>query len=349
MTQKNPLVEVIILTHNNKKILNDCLNSLKKTQYKNLKVTIVDQDSSDGTSELIKKNYPKFNVFRNKINESFSAANNKILKSSKAKYCILLNDDTTQEPNWINELVKVAEADEKIAVLQPKILSMKNKKMFEHAGAGGGFIDIFGYEFCRGRIFSEIEEDKGQYDNIKEVFWVCGVALFIRRKVLDEVGYLDEDFGSYFEETDLSWRINSAKYLQKYIPRSIVYHIGSATWGNKKNSATKEYLLHRNSWFVLGKNYSRKNWFWILPSKLLLEMITIFAFLFTNPKKSYASLKGFIWFIFNIGKINKGNKKTEDLKKISDIELMQKMVKTSVALQYFISGKKYFKEYEKFL
>ena len=173
--------------------------------------------------------------------------------------------------------------------------------------------------------------------------------MLLKMDIIKKIGYLDETFGSYFEETDLCWRINSRGYKQRYVPSSVVCHIGSASWGKKKNSMKKEYLLHRNSWLVILKNYSRVNWIWLIPIKLTMELATIGAFIFKNPRKSLAAFRGIIWAIFNIIMVFRKSGVNQKGKLIGDWKLIQRMAKTSIILQYFILGKKEFREYEKYL
>ena len=350
--QKYPLVEVIILHHNNKTLIGDCLRSLIKTKYSNLKITVIDNASSDDSVAFIREKFPLVNIIENKENFLFAAANNIALKKTKAKYAILLNNDTEQEPDWISELVKIAEKKENgdVAALQPKFLDLKNKKNFEYAGAAGGFIDIYGYPVCQGRIFDNIEEDKGQYDEIREIFWSCGAAMLIRMSVLKKIGYLDETIGAYAEELDLSWRMNLAGYRLLYVPKAVIYHLGSKSWGEKRLKFTKIYLIHRNHWIILFKNYEVKTWFKILPMKALLEGIAFFGFLFKEPKRSLAIAKVGWWILTHPAILLKLNKEVSKLKKVSDNETMDKMIRKSVAFDYHVLGnKRKFNDYAKFI
>ncbi len=347
---EEPSVEVIILTHNGRKHIERCLNSLKKTNYSNFRVSVVEQNSSDGTAEFISEKHAWVNLILNKENKSFAEGNNDILRNSKAKYCVLLNDDTEQEPNWIRKLVRIAERRKDVGALQPKILSMRDRKKFEYAGAGGGFIDMYGYPVCRGRVFDSIEKDEGQYDNLIETFWSCGAAMLLNMEAIRKVGYLDETFGSYGEELDLCWRLNLAGYKIIFVPDSVIYHLGSASWGKKEYNFKREYLHQRNHWIPLFKNYSMKNWFRILPVKLFLEFITAFGFMFSNPRKSLASVMANFWVAGNFGRLVKKNRGVSSLRKISDEEMMRKMIKTSVALHYFLSRRrKSFRDYLGFI
>jgi len=348
---KEPLVEVIVLNTNGGKHIEGCLKGLKNTKYGNLRVSVVDQNSSDGSPELIERKYRWVNLVRNKINNGFVGGCNQILRKSKARYCVLLNDDTEQDPNWIRELVRVAEKDESIAALQPKIRSLRNKKMFEYAGAGGGYMDRYGFELCRGRVFFDVEEDKGQYDDLRGVFWCCGVAMFLRMDVLKKIGYLDDDFFIYYEETDLCWRMNLAGYKQVYVPTSVVYHLGSATMGdlNKGFKFSKIFLLHRNGWTTVLKNYSIKTWFRIVPMKILLELIAFLRFLHVQPARSAAILTANLWILVHPFSAFKKNRRTARLRKVSDREIMRGMIKRNIPLSYFISGKKKFSDYLLFI
>jgi GT2 family glycosyltransferase len=215
-------------------------------------------------------------------------------------------------------------------------LSLKNRRKFDYAGAAGGFIDIYGYPHCRGRIFDEVEEDHGQYDDVRRVFWCCGVAMFLRREVLEQVGYLDELMFSYAEETDLSWRINLAGYEQYVVPKSVVYHVGSGAWGKRRLQARKEYLLHRNHWIILFKNYSPPTWLRVFPMKLLLEGLAFGRFLFTNPARSLAILKANLWILGHLPLLWRRNREIMKLRTQTDGAIMRRMVGVSIAWHYFV-------------
>ena len=198
----DPLVEIIILTLNGKEDTIKCLRSLERTRYSNFRVSVVDQNSTDGTPDLIARDFPSVNLIRLKENRGFCGGNNLVLRESKADYCVLLNNDTEQDPDWLSALVRVAEQDPTVASLQPKVLSMREPEKLEYAGAAGGFMDIYGYPICQGRVFDQLEEDHGQYDESRDIFWSCGVAMFLRMSVLRKVGVLDELMFIYAEELD---------------------------------------------------------------------------------------------------------------------------------------------------
>jgi GT2 family glycosyltransferase len=346
ITMKNkPLVEVIVLHHEGLKIMKNCMNSLAKTKYSNMKISVVLQECADGSKEWIEKNHKKVNLVINEKNKSFSAANNQILKVSRAKYCVLLNDDTEQDSSWISKFVEFAEKNPEFSALQPKVLSLRDKKYFEYAGAGGGFIDIYGYPVCRGRVFDSMEKNIGQYDDSRQVFWACGVAMFLRMDAARKTGYLDEDLGTYAEELDLSWRMNNAGYKVGYVGGSVIYHLGSATWGKKKYATQKLYLIHRNTLLMMIKNYSSSSLLKILPRKIALEWLNIFAFMFSAPQMSMAALKTLVWLMLNPLAIIKKHAETQKIRRVSDEEVSKLMIDTSVALRYFLENKKGFKDY----
>ncbi|MCU0787759.1 MAG: glycosyltransferase family 2 protein [Verrucomicrobia bacterium] len=331
-------VEIVILNYNGREHTLRCLESLKQTDYPNFKVTLVDQNSSDGTAEVVAKLHPWVHLIRNRVNSGFCEGNNQALRSSTARYCVLLNNDTLQDPGWLAELVRVADRMPEVAALQPKVRSLRQRHKFDYAGAAGGFIDIYGYPHCRGRIFDEVEEDRGQYDDFHRVFWCCGVAMFLRREVLEQVGYLDELMFSYAEETDLSWRLNLAGYQQYVVPQSVVYHVGSGAWGNKRLQSRKEYLLHRNHWIILFKNYTPKTWLRVFPVKLLLESLAFARFLLTSPSRSLAILKANFWILSHLPLLWRKNREIMKLRTQTDAAIMQRMVHVSIAWHYFVLG-----------
>ena len=346
-----PLVEIIILNYNNKELSEQCLKSVLKTDYSNLKITFVDNGSSDKSYDSLRKIFgKKVKFIRNEKNLGFAEGNNVAMRKSNAKYICLLNNDTTVKKDWIKKLVNFMETNENVGICQPKVLSLKDKRYFEYAGASGGFLDVFGYTLCRGRVFDDKEKDIGQYDYKREIFWACGVAMFIRRDILKKIGYLDKDFFAYAEELDLNWRAHLIGKEVWAVPSSVIYHLGKGTSGkNKKTSFFSEYLLHRNHTVMLMKNYSLKSLSYILPAKTFLEMITFFAFLIKKPSKSYAILKSILWIFLNFPLIVRKHREVRKIRKISDKEIMKKMMRTSIALQYFLNRKKKFGEYEGYL
>lgn len=203
---------------------------------------------------------------------------------------------------------------------------------------------------CRGRVFDSVEDDEGQYNDIREISWGSGAALFLNMNIIREVGYIDETFEAYAEELDLCWRIKLRGYKVLVVPDSVVYHLGSASWGKKEYEFRKEYLHHRNHWIPLFKNYSKKTWVRILPFRYFLDLLTLGGFLIKRPKKSFAVVLAQLWVLFNFVGLFKKNRWISSLRKVPDREIMTRMIKTSVALRYFLLGEgREFKDYVRYI
>lgn len=331
-----PAVSVIILNHNGIKDTIKCLKSLLKTNYKNIKVIVVDNGSEENETEKLKKIFKskKIKYVRSPKNLGFCGGNNMMLKTVKTKYVALLNNDTEVTSNWLNPLVKLMEEDRKIAVTQPKILWLKNKKYFDYSGACGGFIDIFGYPFTRGRIFDTQEIDRGQYDNITDIFWASGAAMMIRTKVLNEVGFFDELFFNYMEEIDLCFRINRAGHRIVSNPKSVIYHKVAST--ASRNSLRKRYWEHRNNLLLILKNYPAKKLIFIFPARIILEYISVFYYLYMK-RIDYAAavIKGQIALMYLLPKMIHAKRKLIYDKKVKNLTFHK-----SILLSYFIFKKR---------
>lgn len=334
-------VSIIILQYNGINLVDRCLKSLKKTRYKNYEIIIVDNKSTDNSVEFIKKNYPEIKLIENEKNYGFAEGNNIGAKYANGEYIVFLNNDVEVDPNWLGEIVNIMKR-EGVVACQPKVLSLRDKKKFEYAGAGGGFIDKYGYPICRGRVYDVIEEDRGQYDDEIEVFWVCGVCMFVRKDIFLNIGGFDKYFFVYGEETDLCWRLNLLGYKLKYAPRSVIYHLGRGTAGTKIKTW---YWLHRNHSILLLKNYSLRTIIKILPWKLILEIMAFTVFLFKDYKRSLGILLAWLWIISHPFNIIKRHNEIQKIRKVSDKEIVKKMLKGSVAIGHFIRGKKFFQEF----
>lgn len=256
-------VAVVILNWNGKAFLEQFLPSVTSmSNLRDVEVWVADNGSTDDSLNFIREIYPTVKTLVLDKNYGFTGGYNRALKQIDAKYYVLLNSDVEVSPNWIEPIIDVMDKDEEIAAAMPKILAHHDKVSFEYAGAGGGFIDKFGYPFCRGRMISAIEKDEGQYDDYAEVFWATGACMFVRAKTYHEVGGLDEEFFAHMEEIDLCWRLKNRGYKVAYQPASTVYHVGGGTLPNE--NPRKLYLNYRNNLFLLYKN---------LPSSKLLSTL----------------------------------------------------------------------------
>lgn len=268
---------IVILNYNTCHLLNTYLPSVVK-HSKDCRIIFVDNASKDESVKFVQENYPQIEVIQLEENYGFTGGYNRALKQIDAKYYCLLNTDVEVTQGWIEPIINLMQSDEKIAVCQPKLLSYTEKNKFEYAGAAGGFIDYLGYPFCVGRIFDKIEEDKGQYDQIREIFWASGAAFFIRSELYHKFGGLDENYFAHFEEIDLCWRLKNAGYKIFYNPHSTVYHLGGGTLN--KTSPFKTYLNFRNSLLTLYKNLPENKVDSILRKRKILDFIAALTFLF---------------------------------------------------------------------
>jgi len=258
-----------------------------------------DNASSDGSVEFVKSNFPSVRVIENDINYGFTGGYNRILAQVEADYYILLNSDVEVYPRWIAPVIALMESDPLIAVAAPKIKAYSQKDHFEHAGAAGGFIDSFGYPFCRGRIVYEIEQDKGQYEQSGEIFWASGAAMFIKKKYWDEAGGFDERFFAHMEEIDLCWRLKNRGYKVMYCAQSQVYHLGGGTLTTE--NPFKTYLNFRNNLLLIKKNLPFWKAFIVISARFVLDSMAIIRFLTEGKRRdAWAVSRAHQYFIRHI-------------------------------------------------
>jgi hypothetical protein len=248
-----PHVAVVILSWNGKSFLEKFLPSVCQSTYPSLDIYVADNASTDDTLTYIKENFRNIKTIHLKRNEGFARGYNLALQQIFSDYAILLNQDVEVTPGWIEPLVEMMQSDPSIAACQPKIKSFHDKSAFEHAGAAGGYIDVFGYPFCRGRLFSTVEKDTGQYEQVHEVFWASGAALCVRLELFKRFKGFDDMFFAHMEEIDLCWRWKRAGYKIMYVPEATVYHVGGGSL--PKENPGKIYLNFRNNLFMIFKNF----------------------------------------------------------------------------------------------
>jgi GT2 family glycosyltransferase len=276
-----PAVTVIIPHLRNRPMLDACLDALRQTTFRDFSVIVVDNggDASDLTG--LESRYPDTTVLRLPANAGYAGGCNEGLRHVSSPYVVFLNDDTVVEPEWLGCLVTVAESDPMIGALQPKILSLperrQGRRVFDYAGATGGLIDRLGFPYCLGRSFGGREVDAGQYDHPRDIFWASGVALFARREVVDRLGGFEESFFMHMEEIDLCWRISLAGYRVRSVPQSVVWHEGGASLA--EGSPLKVYYNHRNALITLLRNRSAAPLIALLPLRLALESAAMLYYL----------------------------------------------------------------------
>lgn len=270
---------------NGKKLLEEFIPSIVEFSQ-SADIYVIDNNSDDDSIDFLKSNYAQIKIIQNEDNFGYAKGYNegikKILSSNSENptpdYLCLLNSDVKVSENWLEPIERLFESDAEIAVVQPKILDYKNPEKFEYAGAGGGFIDNFGYPYCRGRVFWDLEQDHGQYDDTIQTFWASGACFFIRTEAFLNTDGFDEGFFAHMEEIDLCWRINNAGRKVFYCGESKVYHLGGGTL--KNSNPKKTYLNFRNSLWMLVKNLPAWKAFPIIFTRLSLDGITGIVFLF---------------------------------------------------------------------
>jgi GT2 family glycosyltransferase len=263
-------IAVVILNWNGVKLLEQFLPSVIQFSPE-ATVYVADNASTDESVVFIKNNFPTVKIVQNKTNQGFAGGYNDSLQHIDAEIYALVNSDIEVTENWLKPILETFETEPKTAIIQPKILDFKRKEYFEYAGAAGGFIDQFGYPFCRGRIFETLEKDNGQYNDKCEIFWASGACFFIRSAVYKELKGFDQDFFAHQEEIDLCWRAINKGYIIKYNSESMVYHVGGATL--QQANPQKTYLNFRNSLLMLTKNLPQDSLLKVLIIRLVLDGI----------------------------------------------------------------------------
>ena len=308
---QNVQIAVVILNWNGEKLFDTFLPSvINNSDKENVEIIVADNGSTDNSIEHLKKHYHTVKIVNLKRNYGFAGGYNQALKNVQANYFVILNSDVKVTPNWIESCISLFENDEKIGAIQPKILSFNESEKFEYAGAAGGFIDKFGYPFCRGRILNRIEKDSGQYNHGSPIFWASGACMFVRAEAFNNAGGFDGDFWAHMEEIDLCWRIKSRGYKVIYQPESVVYHLGGGTlsYGSPK----KIYLNFRNNLFMLFKNLPKHQFKRIFLTRMILDGVAAFKFILgLNYREFWAVLKAHFAFYSNLKILIRKRKETQ--------------------------------------
>jgi GT2 family glycosyltransferase len=325
-------VAVVILNWNGEQLLEKFLPTAEEFS-KNATIYVADNASTDGSVSFIKTNYPNIKIIQNTQNFGFAQGYNLALKNINADIFALVNSDIEVTKNWLNPIIDVFKIQKNTAIVQPKILDYKNKNYFEYAGAAGGFIDKYGYPFCRGRIFDTIEKDENQYQSDK-IFWASGACFFIRKSVFEELNGFDDDFFAHQEEIDLCWRAFNKNFEVTYCDSSTVYHLGGATL--QTGSSKKTYLNFRNSLFMLTKNLPKNKLIPIIFTRMILDGLAGIQFL----------LKGKVLHFFAILKAHFSfyNNAQKFYKKRDDYQKSNYFYSNNIVNQYFLKKIKTFKK-----
>jgi len=324
-------IAVVILNWNGIELLKKFIpNTISNSQSAN--IYVIDNFSEDDSVDFLKKNYPKIKVIQLDKNYGFAQGYNIGLKEIDEEIYCLLNSDIKVTKNWLEPIIKEFN-DSNISIAQPIILDYNNQEKFEYAGAAGGFIDKYGYPFCRGRIINSIESNANQYKDSK-IFWATGACLFVRRSVFIELNGFDKDFFAHQEEIDFCWRAYNLNYSCKAITSSKVFHIGAYTI---KENASKTYLNYRNSLYMLVKNLPFNKFWTILPQRMIIDIISSFYLLINLKFMRFLSIYR-AYFILFLKFMTMVNKRDNSSKK-DDYYYVN-----SIIYNYFILKKKKFFE-----
>lgn len=279
---------VVILNYNGAGMLRRFLPSVIKYSSE-ASIYVADNGSSDESCDVVRNEFPAVKLLVLDHNYGFAEGYNRALAQVDEEYAVLLNSDVEVTRGWLSPMTQFLDSNPEVAACQPKLLSFKQKDFFEYAGAAGGFIDKWGYTFCRGRIFNTVERDSGQYDDTTDVFWATGAALMIRNEVYKNNGGLDGRFFAHMEEIDLCWRLRSRGYRIACVPQSHVYHVGGATL--KKENPQKTYLNFRNNLLMIYKNASDCQLKKILLFRKVFDNVAALKFLASGDYAAFKAVR----------------------------------------------------------
>lgn len=282
-------VSVILLNWNGRKLLEKFLPSVvAHTPSDVAEVVVADNGSTDDSVAMLRERFPGVRLILLDRNYGFAEGYNRAIEQTTAEYTVLLNTDVEVTPGWLTAPLEELDADPTVVAVQPKLLSRRDRSFFEYAGAAGGWIDRYGYPFCRGRVLSVVEEDRGQYDAPADIFWASGACLFIRTDVYRRVGGLDARFFAHQEEIDLCWRLRSRGYRLRCTPRSVVYHVGGGTLHTE--SPYKTFLNFRNNLLMIYKNLPDRDLRRVMRLRRVLDGLAALRFVLTGHMKNAAAI-----------------------------------------------------------
>ena len=326
-------LSVVILNWNGRRHLERYLPSVVAHTEGDAEVVVADNGSTDDSLQWLRLNYPDVRVIRLDRNYGFAGGYNRALREVASEYVLLLNSDVEVTAGWWQPLVEVLDTESDVAAVAPKLLADMERTKFEYAGAAGGFIDYLGYPFCRGRILSNVEEDRGQYDNRRDIFWASGAAMCCRREVFESLGGFDEDFFAHMEEIDLQWRMQLAGWRIVVEPKSVVYHLGG---GTLPASSRKIFLNHRNNLAMLFKCASPMQRAVVAVVRPFTDMLEDFVNLVTlHPQRAWAIVRAWGEFIAWHGVLSRKRKAVVRTKKVDNI------YRNSIVLRYIFGGRKF--------
>lgn len=337
-------VAVVILNWNGKSLMREYLPNVVKHTLgaADVELVVADNGSEDGSLPFLAETYPQIRRIDLGHNHGFAEGYNLALAQVDAEYVVLLNSDVEVTDGWLPVLTEYMDTHPDVAACQPKIRSLREPDAFEHAGAAGGFMDFLGYPFCRGRLFSVVEKDLGQYDTPIDIFWATGACLCIRTEDYREVGGLDARFFAHMEEIDLCWRLRSRGRRIVCLPASTVYHLGGATL-NKENPR-KTFLNYRNNLLMLYKNTSRRRFVFVFVFRFFLDYLSGLVFLLSGKRgDALAVLRARMAFWKMRSKFRTQRMENRALTTVNPIP---EVYRGSILLQYYFGGKRSFRDFD---
>ncbi len=338
-------VAIVILNYNGREHLQTFLPSVLENTPEAMEVHIADNGSTDDSIRILENDFPRVIVHKLPENYGFAEGYNQALKNIESDYYVILNSDVRVTEGWILPIINLLKSDNSIAAVQPKIRSEEVPDSFEYAGAAGGLMDKYGFTFCRGRVFDDLEKDHGQYDTAQEITWASGAALFIRADLFHEFGGFDGDYFAHMEEIDLCWRMRRAGYKIMVEPTSIVYHLGGGTLNYQ--SSRKTFLNFRNLYATLLKNLSGGKAFWLILARLIIDAGAALLYLSKKrPDLVWAIARAHWAFFMNIPKILKKRKAGKIL--VEKLRIgppnQTAIYPGSIVKEYYFSGQKTYNE-----
>ena len=325
---------IVILNYNGANLLQQFLPGVIRYSPQ-AKVYVADNGSKDNSCELLYREFPKVEVIKLDKNYGFCGGYNHALKHIEARYYVLLNSDVEVTDGWLQPMLDLLERDASIAAVQPKILAYHARDHFEYAGAGGGFLDILGYPFCRGRLFTYTEKDEGQYNDTRAVFWASGACMVVRANAYHQLGGLDEDFFAHMEEIDLCWTMHRSNYRVMYCGQSTVYHVGGGTLSGSNPSKT--FYNFRNGVNLLIHHLPGWRLLLILPIRILLDYLACMKFLFQgSPAHGWAVVRAHYQIVKFLFKTNAKRRRL----RIQFPYSTKHLYNGSVVVAYYLLGKK---------
>ncbi len=334
----NKDIAVVILNYNGKRFLERFLADVVRFSPE-ADVVVADNASTDGSVDYLRKAHPEVQILVNEKNYGYAGGYNQALNRLPHKYYLLLNSDIEVTEAWLKPLYSFMEMHPEVAACQPKLLSYADMAYFEYAGAGGGFIDKFGYPFCRGRLFQTIEADEGQYDDVEEVFWASGACMFVRSKAFHAAGGFDEEFFAHMEEIDLCWRMKHIGWKIMYVPQSKVYHIGGGTL--PKISSRKTYLNFRNNLSMIYKNMPPGYFLYVIGSRLFLDVVASLKFLIEGGWGDFFAVwRAHAHFFRKLPSLRKKRKAIRPTK-------VSRIYRHNIVIDYFLFQRRYFTQLNK--